>query len=193
MEAVSTLVKDDVGQTVSVAAPVASLVTSSRAPVPVSASGPSSSVSLWVTPVVGLLLNVIWTVNTPRLEAKVLRFCSLAVTSCVSSVMVHGIYKLMGVSWYSFMCLLAKPVSSCAMRPDELLAASWLILTAIWSCLALLSRLVPLLCRLWFTLVARIVWSSSVTFADTGVLVNFENVYHEAMALNSSLLVRGVT
>ena len=29
-----------------------------------------------------------------------------------------------------------------------------------------------------------------VTFADTGVLLNFESAYHEAMALNSSLGVR---
>ena len=40
--------------------------------------------------------------------------------------MVRGIDKLMGVPWCSFMRLLAKPVSSCAIRLVELSAASWL-------------------------------------------------------------------
>ena len=179
MEDVSSVVKDDVGHAVSVAALVAAPVTGSHDPVPVSAIGPSSSFRCparptlwatlllisrsWVIPVVGLLLNVIRGVNTYRLGAKVSRFCSFVVPSCVSSVIVHGILVLMGVPWYSFMCLLAKPSSSCAIRLAVLLVVSWLILTAIWRCLALLSRPVPLLCWPWFTLVARIVWSGFVS------------------------------
>ena len=45
-------------------------------------------------------------------------------------------------------------------KADKLFAASWLILTASWNCLALNSRLVLLLCRQRFTLVAHVAWSS---------------------------------
>ena len=137
---VNPLIKDDVGQLVSGSAPVATLVTSSHAPVSVSASGASSSVSLsspsnslvnaclfsrfCVTPMLGLLWNTMRMLNMCRLGARVFRFSSLNVPSCVSAEIVHDIYELTGVPWYSFMCLLVKVVSSCAIRPDKLFAAS---------------------------------------------------------------------
>ena len=59
LEALNLLVKEDVGQLVSVAAPVAALVTSSHAPVSVSAAGPScSSQSSGVSRFVGE--EVVW-------------------------------------------------------------------------------------------------------------------------------------
>ena len=179
MAAVSTLVKDGVDQTVSVAAPVAALVTSYHVSVPVSAGGPSSSVSLSsASNSLGSACPDFSFLGDPSGWSAIERDPDCEYVSFGSEsfeVLFSRRSKLRFLrdgSWHlladgSAMVLVCvssgKAFSSCAIRPDELLAASWSILTAIWSCLALLSRLVPLLCRLWFTLVARIVWSSFVS------------------------------